>query len=257
LLLETLFSDPGMFLRLVLYRVPALLIALSFHEWAHAFVANRCGDPTARLMGRMTLNPRRHLDPMGTLMMFTVGFGWAKPVPVNPRNYRHRVADEIKVSLAGIATNLLLFMFFTAAMVALNRFLWKPEVIADLGGPKAFLEFYGINFRLVVMGLNVSGEFMQHTWLAPVMGLLSVAVQLNLMLAIFNLLPFPPLDGYHVANNVIFRGRFHITPQMAQIGMMAVVGLSIFTNILSDVMNFLATNVHGAVLSMFLMLTGN
>jgi len=256
LLFETLFSDPGMFLRLLLFRVPALLLTLTFHEWAHAFVANRCGDPTARLMGRMTMNPLRHLDPVGTLLMFTAGFGWAKPVPVNPLNYRRRVADEIKVSLAGIVTNLLLFMFFTAAMVALNSFLWKPEVIFFSGGPKAFLDLFGINFGLVY-GHNIGEAYMQRTWLAPVMALLAVAAQMNLMVAIFNLLPFPPLDGYHVANNVIFRGRFHITPQMAQMGMMAVIALSIFTNILSDVMIFLASNVHGAVLSIFLMLTGN
>jgi len=245
-----------MFLRLLLYRAPALVLTLCCHEWAHAFMANRCGDPTARLMGRMTLNPRRHLDPIGTLLMFTAGFGWAKPVPVNPRNYRHRVADEIKVSLAGIVTNLLLFLFFTAAMVSLNSFLWRPEIIRISGGPHSFLSLYGYNFYLVY-GASIDEMLMQRTWLAPVMAFLTIAAQMNLMVAIFNLLPIPPLDGYHVANNVILRGRLQITPRMAQMGIMAVMLLSFTTNILSDVMNFLATHVQGAVLSVFLRLTGN
>ena len=242
--------------QLLLYRVPALLLTLTVHEWAHAFVANRCGDPTARFMGRMTFNPLRHLDPIGTLLMFTVGFGWAKPVPVNPRNYRNRIADDVKVSLAGIATNLALFMLLTAMLVALHGFMWRPEIVANSGGPRAFLDLYGINFSLV-FGLNIDGALMQRTWLAPVVAFLTVAAQMNLMVAIFNLLPIPPLDGYHVANNLIFRGRFQITPQMAQMGMVAVMAISFATNILSTIMNFLATNVQGAVLGLFMLLTGN
>jgi len=249
-LLDTLFSE------LTLYRVPALLLTLCCHEWAHAYMANRCGDPTARMLGRMTLNPLRHLDPIGTILMITVGFGWAKPVPVNPRNFRHRIADDVKVSLAGVTTNLVLFLFITAVMVALNGLLWRPDVIAFYGGPRAFLELFGLNFLLVQSG-NVSGVLMQRAWLAPIVAFLTVAAQMNLMVAIFNLLPIPPLDGYHVANNLILRGRLHITPQMAQMGMMAVMLLSFTTNILSDIMFFLATNVQGAVLSLFLMLTGN
>ena len=255
-MLSTLFSDPIMFLRLLMYRVPALLLTLTCHEWAHAYMANRCGDPTARLMGRMTFNPLRHLDPIGTLLMFTAGFGWAKPVPVNPRNYRRLRADEIKVSLAGIVTNLFLFMLITAALVALNGLLWKPDVVFYTGGPRQFLELYGINFGLVY-GENIAEMYMLRPWLAPVVAILTVAAQMNLMVAIFNLLPIPPLDGFHVVNNLFSRSRTIITPQMAQMGMMAVMFISFATNILSDVMNFLGSNVQGAVLSLFLLLTGN
>ena len=83
--LNELLNDPLAFLESLLYRVPAMLIALVLHEWAHGFVAYKLGDPTAKQMGRLSLNPLRHLDPLGTALRFLVGFGWAKPVPIDPR----------------------------------------------------------------------------------------------------------------------------------------------------------------------------
>lgn len=254
-LIQTLFSNPALFFRLTLYRVPALLLTLCCHEWAHAYVANRCGDPTARVLGRMTLDPRRHLDPIGTILMITAGFGWAKPVPVNPNNYRNRIADDVKVSLAGIVTNLLLFLLFTALTVSLNSFLWQPDFIRQNGGSSAFLQLFGYNYLLVYPDVFTS-DMMRHAWLAPVMAFITIAAQMNLMVAIFNLLPIPPLDGYHVVNDLLLRGRLNITPQMAQIGMMAIMLLSFTTDILSEAISFVATHVHSGVLSLFLIMTG-
>jgi Zn-dependent protease len=251
-----LFSDPGIFLRLSLYRVPALLLTLCCHEWAHAYVAYRCGDPTARNMGRMTIDPRRHLDVMGTILMLTAGFGWAKPVPVNPRNYRNRIADDIKVSIAGITVNLILFLVFTALAVGLNGLLWHPELIAAIPeGPRAFLRLDGLNLMLVY-GAEGYTDVLRNAWLAPVMAFITVAAQMNLMVAIFNLLPVPPLDGYHVVNDMLLRGRLHITPQIAQGGMLLLLVLSFATDILSQVMGFLGSNVQEGVLWIFLKLTG-
>jgi Zn-dependent protease len=253
-LIDWLLSDPTGFLLYSLYRVPALLLTLCCHEWAHAWVANRCGDPTARLMGRMTLDPRRHLDPLGTVLMVTMGFGWAKPVPINPRNFRHRIADDVKVSVAGVTVNLLLFLLLTSVAVALNGQLWKPEVILGIG-KRRFLELNGLNLILVTQAGDFAA-FLRHAWLAPVMAFITITAQMNLMIAIFNLLPIPPLDGYHVANDLLLRGRLHISPQVAQYGMIAILLLSFTTNILSDVLSFLASNIQGGVLSLFLMMTG-
>ena len=239
---------------LALYRIPALVFSLCCHEWAHAYVANRCGDPTARFMGRMTINPLRHLDPLGTVMMMTMGFGWAKPVPVNPANYRNRLADDVKVSLAGITVNFLLFLLFTALAVGLNGLLWRADVLR-VYGPEQFLRYGGINTALVLASSEL-GAVMRTPMLAPVMAFFTVAAQMNLSLAIFNLLPIPPLDGYHVFNDLLLRGRFHLSPQIAQMGMIALLVLSFSTNILGNVMGFLAGHVHGGVLWLFLRMTG-
>jgi len=142
----------------LLYSLPAILIALSFHEWAHAFAAFKLGDPTARNLGRMTVNPLRHIDPMGFLMLIIVGFGWAKPVPINPRNFSKPRRDEIIVSLAGITTNMLLaFVFMGLLSAMINLIGFYNEVVVTI---------------------------------------LSALVIIDIALAVFNLLPIPPLDGY-------------------------------------------------------------
>ena len=156
----------------IAYRLPALLIGLSFHEAAHAYMAYRCGDPTARNLGRMSLDPLRHLDPIGTLTLLLFGFGWAKPVPINTRNFRNPRRDEIFVSLAGIITNLVLAFIFTGV----------------------FYLLYALNVHEIVLTI------------------VYVIVQINIVLAIFNLIPIPPLDGYHVLKNSINGGyRFFAT----------------------------------------------
>ena len=109
-----LFQNPLQFL----YILPAILIGLTVHEWAHAYAAYRLGDPTAKNLGRMTLNPLAHIDPIGFAMLLLVGFGWAKPVPVSPRNFKHYRRDDIIVSLAGITMNILIAFVFSFVYVA-------------------------------------------------------------------------------------------------------------------------------------------
>ena len=112
----------GSYVMELLYRMPAILVALAFHEWAHAYAAYKLGDPTAYNLGRMTLNPLAHIDLIGLIMMMLVRFGWAKPVPVSTRNFKHPRRDEIIVSLAGVAMNLVLafvtMLIFFGLMVA-------------------------------------------------------------------------------------------------------------------------------------------
>ena len=106
--LESLMSDPMSFLISFLLMLPGAALAISIHESAHGWVAEKCGDPTARYEGRITLNPIKHFDPIGCLAMLFVGFGRAKPVPVNPLLYKNYRRDDIKVSLAGITAKLCL-----------------------------------------------------------------------------------------------------------------------------------------------------
>lgn len=141
-----------------LYRIPGIIVGLSFHEWAHAYAAYKRGDPTARNLGRMTVNPIAHVDPIGIAMLLIAGFGWARPVPVNPRNFKNPRKDEIIVSLAGVTTNLIIAFLFTGVWVALVAF--------------------------------VGSEIAEN--------LIMNVVAINLGLFVFNLLPVPPLDGYHV-----------------------------------------------------------
>jgi len=147
----------------------ALLTALPFHECAHAWVANKLGDPTARWQGRLTLNPLRHLDPMGALLMLFCGIGWAKPVPINPRNFKHPKEGMAISSLAGPLSNILLAL--------ISMIFYKFSIIAGL---------YADGF----LGTVVSS--LQYIF--------STMVGVNVSLAVFNLIPVPPLDGSRVLN---------------------------------------------------------
>ncbi|PIU24124.1 site-2 protease family protein [Candidatus Berkelbacteria bacterium CG08_land_8_20_14_0_20_39_8] len=151
--LSNLFSSP-------FYAVVAiigLLLAITVHEFAHAWMANYLGDPTAKHLGRLTLNPFKHLDPLGTLFLLVAGFGWGKPVPYNPSNLRSD-ADEVKVALSGITANLL-----TALLL-------------------------GIPLRIATaMGIAISSNI----WLT----IIEFLLEMNLVLIAFNIIPIPPLDG--------------------------------------------------------------
>ena len=130
--LDTFLSDPKGMLIIFLLAFPGRILALSAHEYAHAWVADRCGDPTARMLGRLTLNPFKHLYPLGAIMMLLVGYGWAKPVPVNPRNYRNYRKDDLKVSLAGVTMNLIMFILAMLAMFAIAAFALSRIPVGDV-----------------------------------------------------------------------------------------------------------------------------
>ena len=160
------------YLQRIMLLIPPVLLALSAHECAHGWVAARLGDPTARMLGRVTLNPIKHLDPIGTLAIFLTGlFGWAKPVPVNPRNFRDPTRAMMWVALAGPATNL-----FLAAVFA--------------GVFKLMVAYGGAGFA----SSSVTGPLFVMVW---------ISVRLNVALAIFNMLPLPPLDGSKVLTHLL------------------------------------------------------
>lgn len=226
--LSTLFSEPLAFFDQAIFRLLAVLIGLCCHEWGHAYVAYRCGDDTAKRMGRMTLNPLAHLDPIGTLLMFFAGFGYAKPVPVNPYNFRgDRRKADLAVSLAGITVNLILFVLLTYLSALCSAFMWRADVVADVG--LSTLVSYRYNAVWSVIGGTVMQDFgpiIANGWLAPFVRLFAYAALVNLNLAVFNLIPLPPLDGYHVLNDLVFRGRFHLSQKAFRIGMLVVLILS-------------------------------
>ncbi len=175
----------------ILYQMIAFLFAISVHESAHAWTASRCGDPTARMLGRVSLNPIRHIDLFGTIILPLVAaishiplLGWAKPTPVDPRNFRHPVMDDILTSVAGPVSN---FIVATGALLL-------------LGG----LSLSSGAGRSAVAGL--AGDFAgtaSDSSLAPVAMLLYVLMIINIVLAVFNLIPVPPLDGSHVLRHFL------------------------------------------------------
>lgn len=251
--IEELLQDPKGTLLFLLLALPGRLLAISMHEAAHAWVADRCGDPTARMMGRVTLNPLKHLDPVGVLMMLVLGLGWARPVPVNPRNYRNDRRDDLLVSIAGIAMNLILFV--------LGFFLAYAVLAIAIGSVPYYAQYAqgtGDLFRTTYQGTPVLmegqyyydlgevfryGIYAQDVLVAPALGnvagylfqMLRYFVQTNLVLAIFNLIPVPPLDGYHVLNDLFIRRPLFATPRSQQIGM-GLLYLAAFTGVLSDVL---------------------
>lgn len=254
-LFDALLEDPLWFLEFSLYRVPSVLIALVLHEWAHGYVAYRLGDPTAKQMGRLTLNPLRHLDPIGTFMMIFFGFGWAKPVPINPGYFRNPHRDDFLVSIAGIVMNLTLFLVFTVAAALLNEVLWDPRVLQNY----SLHELLGIRDGVINIILGGGGgdliDYFANPGVLWAVRLTSQIAMINLYIAIFNLLPIPPLDGSHLVNDLIFKGKLFVDAHVARIGMAAVLVLS-FTGMLGKVMGFLADGAQSGVLSVISAIMG-
>ena len=172
-----LFGDPQQFIITSLYLIPGLLLGLVLHEWAHARVAVARGDETPRIDGRLSLNPSHHLDPLGTIAIFLIHFGWAKPVRINPGYMRNRF-DPAIVALAGPAMNLLIAVGLSIPLRLLIGSFGSVSIPAFTGA------IYGV-----------------------VVHLLLAAFYLNVVLAVFNILPIPPLDGYNLVAT-LFRRRY-------------------------------------------------
>jgi Zn-dependent protease len=174
---------------LILFQVIVLVLAFSVHESAHAYMAMRLGDPTAYMLGRVTLNPLKHLDPVGSVFLPLIALvyhwpliGWAKPCPVTPRNFRHPRRDDILVSLAGPASNLAMALGALILLAIFKHVGGGPAVLAAMDVTRGF----------------VSGVDTSTLPLFPAAMLLYYGVTINLLLFVFNLIPIPPLDGSHV-----------------------------------------------------------
>jgi len=179
----------------------ALVISISIHEFAHAFASNKLGDSTAKNLGRLTLNPKAHLDPMGTILLLIAGFGWGKPVPFDPRRLKNPKRDAAIISFAGPASNILLALVMTGL------------------------------FHLLGIG-GLVGVFVY------------LVVQYNLVLAIFNLIPVHPLDGFKVVNGFLPSELSHQWIQLAPYGLwilLALIVAGITDQIIGPLLGFFLT----------------
>lgn len=200
------------FLKLSIMLVPALL-AITCHEVSHGFVADKLGDRTARDMGRLTLNPLKHLDIFGTLMVFIVGIGWAKPVPVNFNNLKNPKRDMIWVAAAGPVTNFCLAFLSAMAMRG-----------------------------IIAVTEAVSNASMLQMFIGPIVLMLAFSIYINLLLAIFNLIPVPPLDGGRVAVGLLPYRQAVAYSKIEPFGMVIIILLVFFTDVfgyvISPVLNY-------------------
>jgi len=240
--INNLQADPSGTLISLAYLAVCILFSLILHECAHGWVALKCGDPTAKMLGRLTLNPAKHLDPFGTICMIFLHFGWAKPVPVNPRNFRNYRRDYILVSMAGIVTNLILCLLSLIVSALLCKLIYNPRYLDfvrlhNLGDN--LIDIYDeSNAVAVYFGIfdfvgNVNKNFY---WVMYVQRFFLMLAQMNLGLAIFNLIPVPPLDGYRFLDMFVFKGRLAMeraTMNAIQIGFMFVLLSGVLTGLLS------------------------
>lgn len=252
-MLDWLQSDPWGFLQFMLYRAPAVLLAITLHELAHGYAALKSGDTTARDRGRLSLNPLHHLDLIGTISMFLLGIGWAKPVPVNPARFRNRRWNDLLVSLAGVMTNFALFLLATLFSVLAGRLLYAPAAIAQLGAP-FFLSFQekGFLLQLYPQASEVLKSVMETPWLLHFQRFFFQLALVNLGMGLFNLLPIPPLDGFHVVNDLFFKGQLNIGGKVFRIAQAGLIILLLSTNFVGNWISRAIYAVQGAVLPLFL-----
>lgn len=190
--------------------IPMVLIALTFHEFAHGKVSEKLGDPTPRMSGRLSLNPLAHLDPIGTLLMVITGFGWAKPVPINPRYYKDSKKGMALTALAGPVMNVLL-------------------------AAAAMLIYGGLYIAYAKVGLFT-------TAMGMITRLLITFVQLNLCLAVFNFIPIPPLDGSRILGLFLSNETYFKLQQYERYSFIVIIlfsAMGIFDRIIGTGVNFL------------------
>ncbi|MBI4067120.1 site-2 protease family protein [Candidatus Gottesmanbacteria bacterium] len=204
-MISNLISNP---LSFIIY-IAALLVAITIHEFSHAYMADRLGDPTPKLMGRITFNPLAHLDVLGTLMLVLVGFGWGKPVQFDPFNLRHPKKDSALISLAGPASNLIL-----ASILSLILRVASP---IGLISPISLIE-----------------------------SILEPFIYLNVLLAIFNLIPIHPLDGFKVVGGLLPKHYYDSWVQLERYGLLFLIillfpifGTSPIISIISPIVNLI------------------
>lgn len=183
-------------LKFLLIFVPVILFSLTIHEYSHAYIANKLGDDTAKRLGRLTLNPLKHLDPIGTILLLLVHFGWAKPVPVDPRNFKDPKKDMLYVAIAGPISNII------TAIIS------------------------GILLKFIVFNLASAGAFGAYT--VPLIQFLVWMIFIGVVLAVFNMLPIPPLDGSRVLYGLLPDHLANSIKKIETYGILMVFGIILF-----------------------------
>jgi Zn-dependent protease len=202
---------------IILYLLPVILITLSVHEFAHAYSSYKLGDPTAKNMGRLTLNPLRHLDVLGTIMLLISFFGWAKPVPINPMYYKNTKRGTMIVSLAGPLSNILMALLSAFAIAYISLAYGTPDI-------------YSIN------KLSIIYYFSQFAYI------------ININLAVFNILPVPPLDGSKILSGLLpNRYYYKMLEYENYMGIGFLIIVFVFPNVLQTVMSPLVWVIQRAI----------
>jgi Zn-dependent protease len=195
----------------IVFQLIVFLFAISVHESAHAWMANLRGDPTARMLGRISLNPIRHIDPLGTVLLPLIAMffhvpvlGWAKPTPVDPRNFKNPVLDDVLTAVVGPASN---FVVASCAVLVLGL----VKLLSPLG-------------KVLVLGIPQGWIPTQtDSLLVPFCLLFYQAVVINVVLGVFNLIPVPPLDGSHVFRHLLPAGLLRIYDTIGMFGLFVLV----------------------------------
>lgn len=199
--------------------LPGIIIGITFHEAAHGYVSHWLGDPTPKNQGRLSLNPLSHIDPMGFIALLLVGFGWGKPVMIDPRYYKHPKRDELLVSLAGVTTNLILAIIFAVIQI----------LLIDTGVAYSM----GASWNIVTL-------------------IIQYIIFVNLVLMCFNLLPIPPLDGFSVITQLFDLRRYDWYYKVYSNGfliLMALVFIGALDGFLDKSVTFFYYNIMRAVLN--------
>lgn len=194
--------------------LPGILIGLSFHEFAHAWVSDRLGDPTPRRQGRVTINPLAHIDWVGFLALLLVGFGWGKPVQIDPSYYKNRRRDELLVGIAGVTMNLILAVLFSIPARAIVR------TFSGAGASDLVYNIYLIIFYII---------------------------SINVVLMIFNLIPCPPLDGWGILTQIFRLDRYSWWYKVYQYGTWILLALIVF-NVTDLILTPLVSLILGILL---------
>jgi Zn-dependent protease len=203
----------------ILFQIIAFVFAISVHESAHAWMANLRGDPTARMLGRITLNPIKHIDPVGTILLPLIAvfahipmLGWAKPTPVDPRNFRNPVLDDILTSIVGPISNF--------AVVAATAILLAIIALAS-GLGRSIIHLLPLVYpnRLDLLAAQTSSVLM------PISLFLYELAIINIVLAVFNLIPVPPLDGSHVLRHLLPASAQRVYDTVGWLGLLALIYL--------------------------------
>ena len=226
---QLLLDDPTSFLRLTVLVAFSLLVAVTVHEFSHALVATGLGDNTAKRLGRLSLNPTKHLDPAGTVMMLVAGFGWGKPVPVNQHNLSHGQTGMALVAAAGPLTNIMV-AFLLALPIKLGLLDWSAPALNRVS--------------YVMTGGLPEG-------LADILGLM---IFFYILLAVFNLIPLAPLDGSKILAGLLPRNQAQAYARVERYGPALLVGLimvdymsnlGILWGVMGPAVRFLATVATG------------
>lgn len=194
--------------------LPGIIIGLSFHEFAHAWMSDKLGDPTPRRQGRVTVNPLAHIDPIGFLALLLVGFGWGKPVQIDPGYYKHRRRDEFMVGIAGVTMNLLLAIVFSIPA------RWMVKAFSGVAASDLVYNIYLMLFYVV---------------------------SINIVLMIFNLIPCPPLDGWGILTQIFRLDRYSWWYKVYQYGTWILLALIIF-NVTDRIITPLVSMILGVLL---------